>query len=620
MSERVARRGPQIKEEGKGKSRTFIASRDLAILPLFLLLAFAFLLPGSLHLGRALLGYPGDSFQHAWFLWHFARAVSHGHNPYFTNLIFYPHRVSLAWSTLDPLASLIALPFSLVAGPVVAYNASLIVQLALTGFFAYLLWMRICGNVTAAVVGGACFGFSPWLMGEALGHLSLVTAFPIPLFLLMLDAMLEGATGRWKDGIALGFALFLTALAHYNYTVFCILVAFAIVGVDLAVEGWAHAKRIWRPLVGAALTFGILFSPMFVSMWGNRSARPQSRPFALIEDHAADLLGWFVPSWNHLIFGQSVRHWNAGLFSAGYEGVTYFGPVIAIFAAIGLWAGRRRNSRWTIRLSAAALIFWVLSLGPHIRVWGRDTGVPGPAFLFYISPFGRFVSAPARFYVITALCFAGFVAMGVAYMLKKLSSSGSRIIATAAVSALLALDLLPVPFPVATSAASATYPGFDVATNGCSVPADVAGATVVTVPELKWPFPVRAMWMQIADGGRYALADGYVSYGPDSIWDKFWTVPVFRSVRSVQDGEAPPMDAAAVRASMPNAIRDLNLGAFVVFDSPQGQRAVEYLKQVLGQNGVPQATCTVFDLHSARSANAGSLNRVAVAPSRSSLY
>src|SRR6185437_1678407 len=54
------------------------------------LLAILFPCPASLHPARGLMGYSGDNFQHAWFLWHFARAISHLQNPFFTNLMYYP--------------------------------------------------------------------------------------------------------------------------------------------------------------------------------------------------------------------------------------------------------------------------------------------------------------------------------------------------------------------------------------------------------------------------------------------------------------------------------------------------------------------------------------------------
>ena len=580
--------------------KTFIAKRDLPILAFFVALAWIFLLPGSLHPGRALLGYPGDTFQHAWFLWHFARAVAHGQNPFVTDLIFYPNRVNLAWSTTVPLASMLALPLSLTTGPIIAYNVSLLLQLALAGFFTYLLCLRICGSRAAAVIGGVCFGFSPFLMAEALGHLSLVNAFPIPLYVLALDSLLQRADGvwlrSWRSGIAAGLALFLTSLAHYNYTVFCLLLTVVIVGVDLTVEGVSIARRIWKPLLCAGAVFAILFSPLFISMWGSATARPGSRSMDLIYWHSADALGWFVPSWNHVLFGRIVQRWNSGLFTAGYEGVVYLGPVIPILAVIGFLSARRTNRRWAVRLVVTALVFWALSLGPHIRIWGRDTGVPGLAALFYLSPFGKYVSAPARFHVVAMLCFAALASIGVADLTRRAATARGRAVLIGATSILLAIDLLTLPFPAATPAASVKHRGFGIAIEGCSLPQDVSGMTVVTVPELEWPYPVRSMWMQVNDGGRYALADGYVSYGPDSIWANYWNELILRSLRSVQSGGAVAVDDAIVRASVPATVSRLNVGAFVIFDFPEHDAVVDYLGKILEIRHQELSSCTVFDL------------------------
>ena len=582
--------------------KTFIAKRDLPILAFFVALAWIFLLPGSLHLGRALLGYPGDTFQHAWFLWHFARAVAHGQNPFVTDLIFYPNRVNLAWSTTVPLASTLALPLSLTAGPIVAYNISLLLQLALAGFFAHLLCLRICESRAAAVIGGVCFGFSPFLMSEALGHLSLVAAFPIPLYLLALDSLLRRADeswlGSWRGGIATGLALFLTSLAHYNYTVFCVLLTIVIVAVDLTVEGVSLARKIWKPLLCAGAVFAILFSPFFISMWGSASARPPSRSIDLIDGHSADVLGWFVPSWNHMLFGGIAQRWNLGLFTAGYEGVVYLGPVILVLAVVGSVSAWRSNRRWAARLLITAFVFWALSLGPTIRIWGRDTGVPGPAALFYLSPFGKYVSAPARFHVIVMLCFAVLASIGIASSARKMTTARGRAVLIGATSILLALDLLTLPFPVATPAASLGHRGFGIAIDGCSMPSNVNGTTVVTVPELQWPYPVRSMWMQVNDGGRYGLADGYVSYGPNSIWASYWNEPILRSLRWLQSGEPMALDDAVVRASAPATVSNLNIGAFVVFDFPRRDAVVDYLGRALELQGQRQANCTVFDLRS----------------------
>ena len=132
-------------------------------------LAVIFTLPTSLAPASGLMGYSGDNFQHAWFLWQFAHAVVKLRNPFYTDLIYYPSRVNLSWSTTDPLAGMLALPISLTLGPVVAYNVSLMLQLALAAFCARLLCLRVCGNEVAALIGGACFGFSPFSAGARAG-------------------------------------------------------------------------------------------------------------------------------------------------------------------------------------------------------------------------------------------------------------------------------------------------------------------------------------------------------------------------------------------------------------------------------------------------------------------
>jgi len=196
------------------------------------------------------------------------------------------------------------------------------------------------------------------------------------------------------------------------------------------------------------------------------------------------------------------------------------------------------------------------------------------------------------------------VSMGVTFLMNKLWRGAARAALATVICVVLALDLLTLPFPTSTSAASERYAGFAIPIEGCHVPADVNGSTVVTIPELQWPYPVRAMWMQLGDGGRYALVDGYVSYGPDSTWDEFWKVDVLRSLRAVQAGKEQSIDVAADRATFSAAKSEMNLGAFVVFDFARRDATVAYLQSVLGQQGERQTTCTIFDLHTPASAGA----------------
>jgi hypothetical protein len=567
-----------------------------------LALGFVFTLPGSLSPGAALLGYPGDNFQHAWFLWHFARAVAHAKNPFYTDLIFYPNRVNLAWSTTDPLAGLFALPLSFVGGPVVAYNLSIVLQLALSAFFARLLCLRISHSEVAALIGGVIFGFSPFFLAHALGHLSLVTAFPLPLFVLALDGIFGERNPSWRLGVTLGVALLLAALAHYNYVVLCLLFGSVWFAIELAMSfrstSFDILRRTWKPLCVATSTFLIGFSPLLWMLVGSRSDIPVSRGFDHIGQYSADALGFLVPSWNHALLGRFARHWNPEIFVAGFEGTVYIGVIVLALAALGFWGGRSLSRPWANRALGLGLVFYFLSLGPKIRLLGHPLNFPGPAALFYRVPFARFISAPARFHAAVALCVAILCSLGVKFLLEKFSKRIHRYVVILTLGVLIMGDRLTVPFPrssIVDPAAPASSGWFSrQVEQDCVLPPSIREGTVLTFPLVRAPYCMKSMWRQVRDGGRYALVDGYLSYTPPYVWKNFWNTPILRSLLSLEGTLPTPIDVASDRESASSAIRGLNLRAIVVFDSPERDAGVAYVEGVFGPRGARAGSCTVF--------------------------
>lgn len=576
---------------------------------LCLALAFVFTLPGSLSLNSGLLGYPGDNFQHAWFLWHFARAVLHAQNPFYTDLLYYPTRVNLTWSTTDPLAGFLALPLSVFAGPVIAYNFSLILQLALAAFCARLLCLRISRNEVAAFIGGIIFGFSPYLMAHALEHLSLVTAFPIPLFVIALDRILGEASPSWRTGIPLGFALLLAVYAHYNYPVICLVLALLFVGIEtwrnFGTGAWKYLRGICKPIAAGAATFIIGFSPLLWMMFAAHSDVPGPRRPGHIEIMSADALGFAMPSWNHIVFGKFARGLNPDLFRAGVEGTVYVGVVALALAAIGFWKGRQENRAWAFRATILGAAFWLLSLGPRIHVLGRDLHIPGPAALFFDLPFARFISAPARFDVVVSLCMAILGSLGLKYLLESPAIRNRRCWTVPLIALLLLLDYLTIPFPRASTVdpGKEYYQGrSNPSVIGCTLPKELQRGTILTFPMIDAPYCLKSMWMQVSDNGRFAITDGYLSYTPPDVWKPFWNIRILRSLMSLEGKYHAPIDTAADAASAAATIRELNLSAAVVFDSPERDADDAYLENVFGIQPERAGSCTVFRLQAYQAA------------------
>jgi hypothetical protein len=536
--------------------------------------------------------------------------------------------VNLAWSTTDPLAGTLAFPLSLAAGPIIAYNLSLILQLALGAFFARLLCLKICRNEAAALIGGIVFGFSPFLLAHSLGHLSLVTAFPIPLYVLALARILDGENPTWKDGVLLGFALLLTALAHYNYTVFCLLLTVVILVIDLILEGASQLKKSWLPLSAGAATFFVGFLPILKMLVGNPADMPSPRSLENVQKYSADVFGFLIPSWNHVFFGHFAQNLNPRIFTAGFEGTVYIGPVILILAFMGFARGMAGQPRWTLRATIAAIVFYFLSLGPRLRFLGAQSQIPGPALLLYKSRFARFLSAPARLDVIVMLCVAILCALGCTYLLDRWSETWQRATVIAVISAFLLADILTIPFPNSSSFDAVLYPDSATILRPCELPSTTQIGTILTLPLQQWPYNVKAMAMQMADDGRYALMDGYVSYGSDTIWSQFEKFPILHSLIALQQtGDGPtgrfesPADApltdpvtiplAATSNALPGSppagslgdqetaasmVRELHLGTVVVFDSGRHDAAMRYLEDVFKQQPVSAGSCSVFEL------------------------
>ncbi|MGH9734813.1 MAG: hypothetical protein ACRD8A_09520 [Candidatus Acidiferrales bacterium] len=579
----------------------------------FLALAVVFLLPGSIAPSSALLGYPGDNFQNAWFLWYFARAVTHGQNPFYTHLLFYPSRVTLAWSTSDPIAGLMALPLSLMAGPVVAYNLSLVLQLALAAFFGRLLCLRVVRNEAAAFIGGMAFGFSSVFLAQSLGHLSLVTAFAIPLFVLVLDGIWKADNPSWTSGIPLGLALLLAALAHYNYAVVCILFAVFWLGVDLARDsrdgGMRLVRRVWKPLAAGAATFIAGFSPFLWMMLRHPAQMPLTRTASHVEVFSADVLGFLIPSWNHIVFGRFAQHaLDPRVFMAGYEGTVYAGVVVLALAVIGfwtggIWKGHRAREPWAVRAALLAVMFYLLSLGPELRLLGHPLHIPGPARLLYVLPFAKFVSAPARFDVGVVLCLAILSSLGVKFFLEKLARPSWRHFAVAAIAVLIVCDSLTIPFPRSSitdpGSKYATAPAADPPGPGsqtCDLPQGLRHGTVLTFPFVDAPYCLKSMWMQTTDHGHFALIDGYLSYTPPEVWEHFWDVRILRSLMVMEGMVRAPIDVEADRKTARATIGELNLSGIVIYDSPESGAAVSYVERVFGAKPGRAGNCTVFSV------------------------
>ena len=129
----------------------------------------------------------GDPQQFMWFLSWPMFAVSNGVNPLFTNYQYYPAGVNLMWNSSVLLPAVALSPITWIGGPILAYNVLATAALALSAWTAFFLIRRFVSSQLAAAVGGALYGFSPYMTAHSLAHPNLTAALMPPVVLLLLD-------------------------------------------------------------------------------------------------------------------------------------------------------------------------------------------------------------------------------------------------------------------------------------------------------------------------------------------------------------------------------------------------------------------------------------------------
>ena len=264
----------------------------------------------------------GDPPQLMWLMAWWPHALACGLNPLFTDAIWAPHGLNLAWATSMPLASLIAaLPIA-IAGPIAVYNLLCLLALALAAWTAFVLCRYLTGAYCASLTGGYVFGYSAYMLGQTLAHLDLLLVFPIPLFTLLLirgfraDISLRALVAELTLVLTVQFLMFIELFATMT------LVAGIALIVVLVAGSSAEKTRAVNLLPTVALSYAIALaalSPLFYYMVALGYEPGAQHPPLL---YSTDLLNLLIPT-STMELGRAVslraitQHFLGFIFEAG---------------------------------------------------------------------------------------------------------------------------------------------------------------------------------------------------------------------------------------------------------------------------------------------------------------
>lgn len=302
-----------------------------------------------------------DPPTYMWALRWWPYALTHGLNPFFTHLVWAPNGANVAAAALIPLPSVLLYPLTAAFGPIVSYNALVVLSPALAATSAFALCLRVCGRTAPALVGGYAFGFGSYELSQSLGHPNLMLVALLPVIALLAIERTRMSRRRYV-------VLLAAALAAQLLTSTEVLASAVLFGVfALALARRLRAAALDTALAGALAA--VLCSPYL--LYSVVRAVPHG-PVDAGNRLAADLLSFVVPDPITLLGGRAFD--TSSIASNVAESGAYIG--IPLLLALLLYLSRARGVAARV-IAGVAGASAVAALGSHLLVGGRRT-IPLP--------------------------------------------------------------------------------------------------------------------------------------------------------------------------------------------------------------------------------------------------
>lgn len=387
--------------------------------------------------------------------------------------------------------SVVTTPIQLAGGsPVLAYNVAMLLSYVLSGFFMYLLVLRLTGSALAAWCAGVAFAFAPYRAGQ-LAHIQVLTSQWMPAMLLGLHGFRASGRRRW---LALfGVAWLLQALSNGYYMLF----------LPVLIALWLAWFIDWRRNPGSALhivSAGALASlplvPLLMKYRAMHDALGLSRDLGDIRQFSATA-GSFLQVPPLLAVWPVTPARSAEDFL--FPGIT------AVAVSVGAFGSLAARGRLHAAVSArsplifyglATVAMWVLALGPGGEPGGPPSLLRPYAWLLWLPGFEG-LRVPARFAMAGVLCLATTAGLAMAHLAS--AAQRRRAVMAAVVLAGLAADGLMRRVPLVSPPPRVMIPAS-------------AGVAVVELPPNELRVNTAALYRSIHH--RRPLVNGYAGHMP----------------------------------------------------------------------------------------------------------
>ncbi len=505
-----------------------MSSRRAAFaLGVFIALAIVWTWPLATHLSSRVPHDLGDPLLNTWILWWNAHAVPFTAS-WWSPPILVPVRGALALSEHLAGLGLFSTPIQLLGGsPLAAYNASLLLSYALSGWFAYLLVLRLSGSVAPSLVAGLAFATTPYRAGQ-LAHLQVLTSQWMPAMFLALHAYADTRQRRWLVLLALAWLLQATSNGYFLLFLPVLVALWLAWFVD-----WRRTPRVGLAMAATLVVASLPLVPALLEYRHVHSALGLGRQAGEIARFSAS-----AASFTHA--SPMLRFWPTTAVPTQedylFPGVTAL--LLIMLAGVGaVWkrlaseltpaAPQQPAARVFAFYVVASVAMWACAFGP-----GVDAGVTSwwrPYRVLALLPGFDGLRVPARFAMLASFCVSIAAGLAIARLRPVVGRAFPAILFAAFTG--FAIDGAMDPMPLAPPPPRALLPA--------------GNAVVLELPADDGRVNVAAMYRAMEHGR--PIVNGYSGYSP----------PHFTILSlALRRGDASPLAALAAGRALTIVVND----------------------------------------------------------------
>ena len=303
-----------------------------------------------------------DVFIELWNIWYGRQVITGQADRFFTDLIFYPEGVSLAYHPhFSPHIIVVnALQFVMPLSNAYSLTFLLIIFSSALAAYLYLLWLF--KHKWLALFGAVLFGFSPQVIGYP-GWPSLAWIAPMPVIIYCLH---RGINEKRTSLIILAglFAGLTTTVVMYFFV--CVMITLGLFISGLAASRWRD-RIFWRHVVLLIAVLVLASAWRVIPMLQEQEALDRATAYARDTESRSDLISFFVNSKNPILgpLADSIFEIPDRNFigKKSYLGLL---PLALLVCALVISGARRKALPWL----GILLVFLVMSLGSTLSING----------------------------------------------------------------------------------------------------------------------------------------------------------------------------------------------------------------------------------------------------------